>query len=175
MGSLGPVKTWTSTQTRTQAVIPYSCWQNLEQNPFFCHHISILTLIFRVKMVIFCFGMCWLNGDFYVMVMWSSRSSRSSARKVVRQPPTTSFQHLPKAGSLDGPPGYPLAVVDLSFSLAPGTVIGLEMVGDGGWMGLAYTEALLVVSCSASTMINEKFDFLQVNKPPRLVSTCKSR
>lgn len=40
--------------------------------------------------------------------------------KVVRQPPTTSFQHLPKAGSLDGPPGYPLAAVDLSFSLARG-------------------------------------------------------
>ena len=49
----GPVKTWTSTQTRTQAVIPYSCWQNLEQHPFCCHHISILTLIFLVKMVIF--------------------------------------------------------------------------------------------------------------------------
>lgn len=59
----GPVKTWTSTQTRTQAVIPYSCWQNLEQHPFCCHHISILTLIFLVKMVIFV--LVW-----YVLVKW---------------------------------------------------------------------------------------------------------
>ena len=170
-GSLGPVKTWTSSDSpNAVAVIPTipvgktssKLHSELPSHLHFDLHFSCQNGDF---IVLLCAGsmvslMSW-SWDHPRYIPIIRQESGPSATHHLFSAPAQSWQRWWTPWLSPGS-GGPVILTSTWDSYRIGDAWRWRLDG-------AYTEAL-VVSCSASTMINEKFDFLQVNKPPRLVS-----